>query len=57
MKWEKIRTGRANATLLDHVQVEYYGNLTPINQVATINVNDSRTLLVTPYEKNYGSGG
>lgn len=47
----KIRTGRANASLLDHVQVEYYGNLTPINQVATINVNDSRTLLVTPYEK------
>ncbi len=47
----KIRTGRASATLLDHVQVDYYGNLTPINQVASINVNDSRTLLVTPYEK------
>lgn len=47
----KIRTGRANVNLLDHVQVDYYGNLTPINQVATINVNDSRTLLVTPYEK------
>lgn len=47
----KIRTGRANASLLDHVQVEYYGNLTPINQVAAINVSDSRTLLVTPFEK------
>lgn len=47
----KIRTGRANVNLLDHVQVDYYGNLTPINQIATINVSDSRTLLVTPYEK------
>lgn len=48
----KIRTGRANTSLLDHVQVDYYGNLTPINQVAVINVSDSRTLLVTPYEKS-----
>lgn len=47
----KIRTGRANTSLLDHVQVEYYGNMTPINQVAAINVSDSRTLLVTPFEK------
>jgi len=47
----KIRTGRANASLLDHVQVDYYGTLTPINQVALINVSDSRTILVTPYEK------
>ena len=47
----KIRTGRASASLLDHVQVEYYGSMTPINQVASINVSDARTLLVTPYEK------
>lgn len=47
----KIRTGRANASLLDHVQVDYYGSLTPINQVAAINVSDFRTILVTPYEK------
>ncbi|MDF1757942.1 MAG: ribosome recycling factor [Legionellaceae bacterium] len=47
----KIRTGRANASLLDHVQVEYYGNLTPLNQVASVNASDSRTLLVTPFEK------
>lgn len=47
----KIRTGRANASLLDHVHVEYYGNSTPINQVANINVSDSRTLLVTPFDK------
>ena len=47
----KIRTGRANVSLLDHVQVEYYGNLTPLNQVSSINTADSRTLLVTPFEK------
>lgn len=48
----KVRTGRANAGLLDHVQVDYYGNLTPINQVANITTSDSRTLLVTPWEKS-----
>ena len=48
----KIRTGRANANLLDHVQVEYYGALTPLTQVANISVSDSRTLMVTPWEKN-----
>src|SRR3990167_6966393 len=48
----KIRTGRANASLLDHVQVDYYGNLTPLNQVASVNASDSRTLLVTPFEKS-----
>ncbi len=47
----KIRTGRANASLLDHVQVDYYGNTTPINQVANVTISDSRTLLVTPWEK------
>lgn len=47
----KIRTGRANAGLLDHVQVEYYGNLTPLNQVATVNASDARTILVTPFDK------
>jgi len=48
----KIRTGRANASLLDHVQVDYYGNPTPLSQVATVNTSDSRTLLVTPFEKS-----
>lgn len=47
----KIRTGRANAGLLDHVQVDYYGNLTPINQVATVTHSDARTLMVTPFDK------
>ncbi|MFY7697377.1 MAG: ribosome recycling factor [Legionella sp.] len=48
----KIRTGRANASLLDHVQVDYYGNLTPLSQVASVTSSDSRTLLVTPWEKS-----
>jgi ribosome recycling factor len=48
----KIRTGRANASLLDHVQVDYYGNLTPLNQVASVTSSDSRTLLVTPFDKS-----
>lgn len=49
---EKIRTGRANASLLDHIQVDYYGNKTPLNQVASITVEDARTLGVKPWEKN-----
>ena len=48
----KIRTGRANASLLDHVQVDYYGNLTPLPQLANITSSDSRTLMVTPWEKS-----
>ncbi len=48
----KIRTGRANASLLDHIQVDYFGNQTPLNQVANITSSDSRTLLVTPWEKS-----
>ena len=48
----KIRTGRAHAGLLDHLKVDYYGNPTPINQVAGITVSDARTLTVTPWDKN-----
>ncbi len=48
----KIRTGRANASLLDHVQVDYYGNASPLNQVASVTTSDSRTLIVTPWEKS-----
>ena len=47
----KIRTGRAHPSILDHVMVDYYGTDTPIKQVANVNVEDSRTLLVTPWEK------
>jgi ribosome recycling factor len=48
----KIRTGRAHTSLLDHITVEYYGSQVPLNQVANINVEDSRTLTVTPWEKD-----
>jgi len=48
----KLRTGRANPSLLDHVMVSYYGNETPLSQVASVGVADARTLLVTPWEKN-----
>jgi len=48
----KLRTGRAHASLLDHLTVSYYGNDTPLNQVASVAVADARTLLVTPWEKN-----
>lgn len=48
----KIRTGRANASFLDHVQVDYYGNTSPLNQVASVTTSDARTLMVTPWEKS-----
>ncbi len=47
----KIRTGRAHPSLLDHIKVDYYGSETPLNQVANINIEDARTLAVTPWEK------
>ena len=48
----KIRTGRANTSLLDHISVEYYGVQTPLNQVSNVGVEDSRPLIVTPWEKD-----
>jgi ribosome recycling factor len=48
----KIRTGRAHPSLLDHLTVPYYGNPTPLKQVANVSVEDSRTLVVTPWEKD-----
>jgi len=47
----KVRTGRAHPSLLEHIVVDYYGNDTPLNQVANIGVEDARTLTVTPWEK------
>ncbi len=47
----KIRTGRAHPSLLDHITLEYYGSEVPINQVANVNVEDSRTLSIVPWEK------
>lgn len=48
----RIRTGRANPSLLDGIEVAYYGNYTPLNQVASITVEDARTLVISPWEKN-----
>lgn len=50
----KVRTGRAHTGLLDHVMVDYYGNPTPINQVANVTLIDARTIGVQPWEKGMG---
>jgi ribosome recycling factor len=47
----KVRTGRAHTGILDHVMVEYYGNPTPLPQVANVTLVDGRTIGVSPYEK------
>jgi ribosome recycling factor len=47
----RIRTGRANPSLLDGIQVSYYGTDTPLNQVASVSVEDARTLVISPWEK------
>jgi len=48
----KLRTGRAHTSLLDHITVDYYGSEVPLNQVSNVNVEDSRTLTVSPWEKD-----
>ena len=48
----KVRTGRAHAGLLDQVDVDYYGSLVPVSQVASVNLIDARTIVVKPYESN-----
>jgi len=47
-----VRTGRANTALLDNISVDYYGNSTPLSQVANVVVSDARTLTITPWEKD-----
>jgi ribosome recycling factor len=49
-EFNSIRTGRASAALLDHVQIDYYGTATPLNQLATINVPEPRMLTVQPFD-------
>ena len=49
--FNKIRTGRAHPSILDGITVDYYGNQTPLSQVANINIEDARTLVLTPWEK------
>ncbi|MBK0393621.1 ribosome recycling factor [Ramlibacter algicola] len=51
----KIRTGRASPGLLDTVQVDYYGSMMPISQVANVSILDARTLSVQPWEKGMGA--
>ena len=51
----KIRTGRANPGLLDTVQVDYYGAMVPISQVASVALLDARTISVSPWEKGMGA--
>ncbi len=51
----KIRTGRANPALLDSVQVDYYGSMVPITQVANVSLLDARTISVQPWEKGLGA--
>jgi ribosome recycling factor len=48
----KIRTGRAHTSLLDHITVDYYGSQAPLNQVSNVGIEDARTLIVTPWEKD-----
>ena len=48
---QKIRTGRAHPGILDHVQVDYYGSMLPISQVANVSLLDARTISVQPWEK------
>lgn len=50
--FNKIRTGRAHPSLLDGITVDYYGTQTPLSQVANINIEDARTLSLSPWERN-----
>ncbi|WP_168122222.1 ribosome recycling factor [Paenibacillus sp. HB172176] len=47
-----LRAGKANPALLDRIQVEYYGAMTPLNQLANINTPDSRTIMIQPWDKS-----
>lgn len=49
---QKIRTGRANTSMLDGIKVDYYGTPTPVNQVATVQVVDARLITIKPWEKS-----
>jgi ribosome recycling factor len=48
----RLRTGRAHTGLLEHITVEYYGTVVPVSQVATLSVEDARTITVAPWERN-----
>src|SRR5687768_15296001 len=48
----KVRTGRANISLLDGIRVEYYGTMTPLSQVASLNTPDPRLITIKPWDKS-----
>ena len=50
--FKKIRTGRAHPSILDSVMVSYYGSETPLNQLANVNVEEGRSFIISPWEKN-----
>ncbi|HKM08389.1 MAG TPA: ribosome recycling factor, partial [Sphaerochaeta sp.] len=50
--FSSLRTGRASVSLLDKIRVEYYGDETPINQVATISVPEARMIVIQPWDKS-----
>jgi len=51
-KLQRLRTGRANPSLLDSIEVDYYGSVTPISQMSNISIEDARTLSIVPWEKD-----
>ena len=50
--FKKIRTGRANPAILDDVNIDYYGNMTPINQTSNISIEEGRSIVISPWDKN-----
>ena len=50
--FNKIRTGRANPSILDDVKVDYYGNMTPINQTSNITIEEGRSVVISPWDKS-----
>lgn len=52
VSFKKIRTGRANPSLLDEIRLDYYGNLTPLSQLSNISVEDAKTIAIIPWEKS-----
>jgi ribosome recycling factor len=50
-EFRRLRTGRAHTGLLEHITVDYYGSVVPVNQVATLSIEDARTITVSPWER------
>ncbi len=51
-EFSRLRTGRASTALVDHIKVEYYGTPTPLAQVASVSIPDSRTIAISPWDRN-----